>query len=65
MEHQKKKVRYTKVYGEIRIGEPAYILPVDHPSPLVTNEQMARTSTVVAFNQNGFETKNTIYIFRP
>lgn len=64
MKHQKKKVRYTKVYGEIRIGEPAYILPVDHPSPLVSNETMARTSKVIAFNQEGFETMNTLYIFK-
>lgn len=65
MKHQKKKVRYSKALGEIRIGHRAFVIPIDHPSLLVSNQDVVLTSTVVAFNQNGFETKNTIYIFQP
>jgi len=45
----------------LKVGERAYVLPIDHPSPLVSNTKMVFTSRVVSLNSEGFETMNTIY----
>lgn len=46
------------------IGEPAFVMPVDHPSPLVSNTTLARTSPVVWISSDRtlFDTLNTHYI---
>ncbi len=50
----------------IRLGYPAHIFPKDHPSPLVSNSQIAHTSSVKSMSViDGiiyFETENTKYI---
>lgn len=45
------------------IGSPAFLFPIDHPSPLVTNTGPVRTSYVVAYDKETgtLETENTIY----
>jgi len=43
------------------IGQSVLVLPIDHPSDLVSNTTYARTSDVVKINIDGFETMNTIY----
>lgn len=43
------------------IGGSAYVYPVDHPSPLVSNTKAVRTSPVVRIDGDEFETENTIY----
>lgn len=46
----------------IKVGSPAFIIKViDHPSDLVSNTKVIHTSNVVAINEDGFETENTIY----
>lgn len=58
----KPKVSYTSIIY-LRKGDSAIVTPVDHPSPLVSNQKAAWTSPVLAINQDGsFETENTLYI---
>lgn len=58
----KPTVRY-KDAGPIVVGESVFLHPVDHTSPLVSNECLARTSKVVADHGDGkFETLNTMYV---
>lgn len=64
----KPTVRY-KAVDHLAVGQPAYVLPVDHPSPLVSNSCWAKTSDVIDIRQGGicalgptFETQNTIYV---
>jgi len=46
----------------IHVGNPAFVNPIDHPDTVhVSNRKPIRTSEVVAINEDGFETKNTIY----
>jgi len=58
------RVQYIDV-GNLQVGEPALVLPLDHPSPLVNNRGWALTSNVVSITPgaNGptFTTQNTEY----
>jgi len=57
-------VRYHKDKGEsIHVGVCAFIYPIDHPSPLVSNQGMVRTSMVIGHDvmTGDFETMNTCY----
>lgn len=41
----------------------AWVWPIDHPGPNVSNTRMVRTSKVIRHMVNGeFETENTIYV---
>ena len=46
----------------IKLGLSAYIVPIDHPSDLVSNESLARTSRVISIDGDTFETMNTKYV---
>jgi hypothetical protein len=57
-------VSYNPSKGfNIELGKPALIWPINHPSPLVSNRDVAITSKVTAYNADTgvFETENTIY----
>lgn len=45
----------------IQVGKSALILPLNHPSEYVSNNQFARTSLVIGMTEDGFETQNTVY----
>lgn len=64
---EKAHVKYSTVQflnGENPIGGRAYVVPVDHTSPYVTNGKTAITSRIVDYDETTgiFETLNTIYI---
>ncbi len=48
----------------VRIGSPAFLRPIDHTSPYVSNQGIARTSNVVAHDPitGRVETLNSIYL---
>lgn len=62
-------VHYEQVPGftrkQLEIGRSAMVAPLDHTSPNVSNQGIARTSPVVALHELGFETQNTIYVIAP
>ena len=49
---------------EVRPGSPTYLFPVDHYSALVSNENIARTSKVLNYDEETgeIETLNNIYV---
>lgn len=57
-------VRYTPSEHDIIIrGKPAWVKPIDHTSPYVSNTQNVVTSKVLSIKKNGvFETLNSIYV---
>lgn len=59
------RVQYIDVGPRLEIGQSAHVLPLDHPSPLVSNRGWAVTSPVtsIAPGANGptFTTENTEY----
>ena len=61
----KKIVRYRPCNdnGLITVGKCAYVYPVDHTSPLVSNQTLAKTSTVLYYDAatGVFETLNSVY----
>lgn len=62
----KQVVRFKQLMSSIAIGQRCYVLPLDHPSELVSNTQPALTSIVQSFESDGrgivsFETENSIY----
>ena len=60
----KKIVKYIPIPEiPIVVGRSAYVIPLNHCSPLVHNGHMVMTSTVKAHDpQTGkFETRNTFY----
>jgi hypothetical protein len=59
----KQTVRYTPTHADyIELGMPARVIPVDHPSEMVSNAEFVRTSLVERIGENGeFETRNTSY----
>lgn len=63
MPDTKKVVHYSYVSQDAMVvGYRTWVWPVDHPSELVSNKQVALTSPIVAVHGNGvFETMNTIY----
>lgn len=62
-------VHYTAVPPWTRdrmiVGRSCAIRPHNHPSELVTNENVCITSPIVKINPLGFETENTIYVEGP
>lgn len=47
----------------VRLGYKALVLPLNHPSSLVSNTTWVTTSPVVAVHEHGkFETENTCYV---
>jgi hypothetical protein len=54
-------------YTKIEVGLPAWVFPVDHTSPFVSNEDVARTSSVIWYNAEtgDFETQNSRYVLQP
>lgn len=47
----------------IMVGHPAYVHPIDHTSPLVSNTRFVFTSPVVSKSDDGsFETANSVYV---
>ncbi len=57
----KATVRYREAQN-VKEGESANVIPLDHTSPLVSNNRWARTSTVIRVDGTTFETLNTIYV---
>jgi len=58
----KPTVHYTPTSVDIiKVGHSAFVVPVDHPSDLVSNTTFVKTSPVVKLTDTGFETQNTIY----
>lgn len=58
-------VRYrSKPMEKLVVGWPAYVYPIDHPSDLVSNTKLIRTSPVVSIGPRlgEFETENTRYV---
>ena len=61
----KPTVRYdTFLPFNIVVGMPATVFPIDHPSPLVSNQKFIHTSEVVYYSKSTgiFETHNTKYV---
>lgn len=60
----KQRVRYIDL-GRCEEGEPAQVIPADHPSSLVQNGKWTTTSPVLKILEQArgpvFETRNTIY----
>jgi uncharacterized protein YabE (DUF348 family) len=54
-------VHYIQSDIPIDVGQSAWIYPIDHPSVHVSNTSIVKTSKVVAINEDGFETVNSIY----
>ena len=48
----------------IKVGKPAAVYPLDHPSPFVSNMTVAHTTRVTSYNpETGvFVTRNTKYV---
>ena len=55
-------VHYTEVDEQnLQVGNNVFVLPINHPSNLVSNKNWVLTSRVIALHEDGFETMNTIY----
>lgn len=48
-------------FDVIKLNTGALIHPLDHPSDRVSNKEFVVTSKVIAIDDFGFETQNTIY----
>lgn len=59
---QKPVVHYSHVSG-LRVGHSAYVQPIDHTGPSVTNSTVVVTSTVLRHERHTgeFETLNSVY----
>jgi hypothetical protein len=60
-------VFYSHIINEhpLSVRQRAWLYPINHPSPFVSNQQLAQTSPIVKVEDNGtFETENTRYILR-
>ena len=57
-------VHYTPTaFDSIILGFYAYVQPIDHTSPFVSNTKAVSTSRVIRIEKNGvFETANSIYV---
>jgi hypothetical protein len=60
-------VHFSGYVSSIAIGQRAFVMPLDHPSDLVSNSKIAMTSIVQSFVSNNgvvesFETENTCYV---
>jgi hypothetical protein len=59
-----KPVVHFKNPDFVRVGYSAYVVAIDHPSPLVTPNNLVRTSKVLSIDTKGnFETENTKYVW--
>lgn len=60
---EKKEVMYSAGRGVMVIGDRAYLYPINHPGPYVSNTTQVMTSKVQHFNSKTgrLETENTIY----
>lgn len=55
-------VNYKSLHSVLKIGDPALVRPINHPSSLVSNTKMILTSIIVSIGNDGFfETQNTFY----
>ena len=55
-------VNYVPTSNDVIVlHQHAWIYPTNHPSYLVSNQTIARTSRVIKIDEQGFETENTIY----
>lgn len=56
-------VHYRTAMNLFKVGESAFVDPIDHPdSKNVSNTSTVRTSRVIRIGEGGeFETENTIY----
>jgi hypothetical protein len=63
IDEQKPVVKYKPTeYDKIKLGINAFIFPMTHTSPFVSNNTHVFTSVVIRIGENGeFETKNSIY----
>lgn len=62
---EKPVVFYNKIESPypLKIGYPTFVLPINHPSDLVTNTTLVYISKVVSISDFGvFETENTKYV---
>ncbi len=64
---EKAHVKYSTVQfinSENPVGGRAYVVPIDHPNPYITNGETAITSRIVDYDETTgiFETLSTIYI---
>ncbi len=60
----KKQVVFYKsdVLPDVKVGQSAFVIPLNHTSIWVSSNQIAQTSEVVAIREGGvFETLNSIY----
>ena len=56
-------VHFSHLVGEVVVGQPAWVYPIDHTSPLVSNRGICRTSTVQkVISEDEFFTLNSHYI---
>ena len=57
-------VHYTPDKNQyIKVGNPAFVFPIDHQSDFVSNKTVATTSKVIKMEEGGkFETENTLYV---
>lgn len=59
-----KPVVHFKKPDFVRVGYSAYVVPIYHPSPLVTPNTLVRTSKVLTIDSKGnFETEDTKYVW--
>ncbi len=49
--------------NNIKVGEVAYVYPINHPSSRVSNAIMVVTSPVLRKRGRCFETENTVYVW--
>ena len=61
MSKQEVKYDLTK-YNFVKLGAPAVVKPINHPSKLVSNERFSMTTTVISMAGVDFETMNTRYV---
>lgn len=56
-------VHYKKIHSKLVVGDSVILLPLDHPSPEVTNTKYISTSKVTRIAEDGeFWTENTHYV---
>jgi len=66
-QQDKPVVHFKEIGASIAIGSRAFVIPIDHPSDLVSNTTWVLTTPVQSFVSDGkgivsFETLNTRYV---
>lgn len=61
---KKRKVIYIKALTPLIVGQPAIVIPLNHPSDLVVNGHQCYTTPIQTIAPNGttFSTRNTLYV---